>query len=438
MTISKLISLLAENQSRYQNSIYFVPSESSLSPLARLPFILDAYSRYFFNDQRVSGKWAFNGGRELGTIEREILVPLLTDMTKSKFVNVRPISGMNCLTIAMAALTKLGDIVLSVPVSVGGHMSTPYIAQRLGIHLEYLPMATPYDIDLNRLEIILKEKQPALIYFDQSTLLFPLDPAPVRFLVDKCSPETIIHFDSSHLNGLILGKALFNPLEHGADTFGGSTHKTLPGPHKAFLATNRSNLAAKFDACADHFVSHPHMAEVISFAITLLELRDCGGEIYAHSVMENAKAFAKNLFEMGITVAAPERGFTGCHQVWITPETQSPWELGERLYRCGLMVNNFDSLPGISRHSMRLSLSEITKLGLTADEIGDLATTFKDALNMDFPEEQVSEQVKRLRRKFAQPRYCFQTIDLQDCELPEDIISFCRLLEKLLNSQPKL
>ena len=75
--------------------------------------------------------------------------------------------------------------------------------------------------------------------------MFPIDPQPIRNLIDKLSPETILHYDSSHINGLIFGKALFNPLTRGAHCYGGSTHKTLPGPHKGFLAMNELSIAKR-------------------------------------------------------------------------------------------------------------------------------------------------------------------------------------------------
>jgi glycine/serine hydroxymethyltransferase len=432
MTIHRLIGLLSQQERRYQNALHFVPSETALSPLARLPFITDAYGRYFFNDQRESNKWSFHGGRDLGEVEREILFPLLLDLGKAKYANVRPISGMNCLTIAMAALTELGDTVVAVDIDVGGHMSTPHVAQRLGLKLDYIPMLSEFEVDLEQLAKYLKKKQPALIYFDQSTLLFPIDIKPIKNLVTKYSPKTLIHFDASHLNGLILNGALPNPLDQGADSFGGSTHKTLPGPHKAFLLTNNPKIAKRIDYMGDHLVSHAHSAEILSLTITLLELKYCGGAEYAATVMNNAKAFAQHLHNQGVTVAAASRGFTNCHQVWVTPETDDPWALSERLYRCNLLVNNFPGLPGINRHSLRLSLAEITRFGMKPSDMPRLAELFVDAFQPDVSEDKLLASVQEIRSEFSSLQYCYTLSDLcNSYELPFLVKKYLEMWEQI-------
>jgi len=52
----------------------------------------------------------------------------------------------------------------------------------------------------------------------------------------------IKYYDVSHNAAFIIGKQHPNPLEDGYDAFGGSTHKTIPGPQKAFFATNRKDI----------------------------------------------------------------------------------------------------------------------------------------------------------------------------------------------------
>src|SRR6185436_6188532 len=100
----------------------------------------------------------------------------------------------------------------------------------------------PHTIDFDRVAESLRDQRPTLVYVDQSNCLFPLD---VRTLVEttrRVAPETLVHVDCSHWLGLVLGGQMPNPLALGADSFGGSTHKPFPGPQKAIVATNRSDL----------------------------------------------------------------------------------------------------------------------------------------------------------------------------------------------------
>ena len=168
MTIEKLVGHLAAHERHARNSISFVPSENTLSPISRLPFILDNYTRYHFDYEPMS--LAFRGDRGIDKIKEEILVPLLQEMTKADFINLKGISGMNCLTIVLAALADIGDTIITVPANMGGHPSTPVIAQRLGIHLLDMPMLSPHELDLDQLEAMIKKEKPRLVYIDQSHL----------------------------------------------------------------------------------------------------------------------------------------------------------------------------------------------------------------------------------------------------------------------------
>src|SRR4051812_27361823 len=85
--LEQLLSSLHDNQMRSRTSLNLVPSENVLSPLARLPFVLDGYSRYFFDHMNKFGKWMFFGGIELGDIELDIVLPELRNMTGAPHVN---------------------------------------------------------------------------------------------------------------------------------------------------------------------------------------------------------------------------------------------------------------------------------------------------------------------------------------------------------------
>ncbi|MEE1931457.1 hypothetical protein V1J52_25385 [Streptomyces sp. TRM 70351] len=420
--MSALLHRLGSHEARARRSLNFTPSENMLSPLARVPLVTDSYSRYFFNHQELFGEWMFFGGLEAGLIEPEILRPLLQEMTGARYVDVRPISGLNCMTIAMAGLCPSGGTMFTVPESGGGHMSTTYVAARLGITTVPLPMRDTHGLDLEALERDLARHRPDLIYLDQSTQLFPIDPRPVRALIDATSPETVLHVDSSHTNGLILTGAMTNPLTAGAHTFGGSTHKTLPGPHKGFLATNDERLRDRIDAIAYHYVSHHHLGAVISLAITLLELRDCGGEVYGASILENARRFAEHLSAQGIPVAAPDQGFTRCHQVWAqTVDGVDAGSVAQRMHDSGILVNRLGGLPGLEGPAFRLSLAEMTRLGATGDDMKELASLFASFLSGD-PVPDHHDRVQDLRKRLLGPAYCYGYEDLVEMGAPPGLL----------------
>lgn len=427
--ITTFLSIIAKNEADSKNSINLVASENMLSPLAKLPFLLDLHARYYLEDMRRFKKWYFPGGSDIGEIEETILIPLLSELAGAAYVNVRPISGMNCMTIALNALTEPHDTILSIPLENGGHVSTPVIVKALARKNMTIPFANTYDIDYNSLEQILIKFQPALIYIDQATFLFPIDPQPIRNLIDSVSPKTILHYDSSHINGLIIGKALFNPLQRGAHCYGGSTHKTLPGPHKGFLAANDPDIATRLQNIADHFVSHHHTSSMLSLTVTLLEMKWCNGDQYAKNVIANSKIFAKELKQNGFHLAAADRGFTDCHQIWAYPQiTHDINQFFLSLNQLKIMTNLFDGLPGINQPAFRLSTAEITRLGATSDDIKLLAALISDVLRTNYNKPSIQQTMMFLSERLSKPEFCFNLNDFAGNAIPADISAMCKTL----------
>lgn len=424
--IEQILAALFHHDSHVGAGLNFTPSENRLSPLARLPLISDLYGRYFLDDLRLFGQWAFYGGKDVGFIETNILHPCLQRMTGARHINTRPISGINCMTLALAALTQPGDAVFAIPLESGGHASTQVIIESLGRRFLPIPMISPHEVDIAGLSELLREQRPRVVYVDQATMLFPLAISGVRSAIDTESPETILHYDSSHLNGLILGGANPNPLAHGADLFGGSTHKTLPGPHKGFLATNDDELAAKITETASHFVSHHHSAEMVSLALTLLEFEQCGGDRYARQVVENAQLFGHRLHAAGVDVAAPGMGFTGCHQLWVTPPQQKDANALARDFEdCGLILNVFPGLPGINRPSFRVSLAEVTRLGAKQDHAQHLADIFADLILGRRGKDAVVSELGLVKSELSTPRYCVDLKSVLNMKLDAQVNDYC-------------
>ena len=422
--INKVLSALIDHNARVGAALNFTPSENRLSPLARLPLVSDLYCRYFLDDLKLFGEWAFYGGKDVGNIENNILHPCLQRLTGALHVNARPISGINCMTVALAAITEPGDAVFAIPLEFGGHASTQIIIESMGRTFVEIPMISHCEIDLLNLTQLFHEQRPRLIYIDQATMLFPLELPGVRSVINEVSPHTILHYDSSHLNGLILGGENPNPLEHGADIFGGSTHKTLPGPHKGFLVTNNDEIASKISEMASHFVSHHHSAEMVSLAITLLEFEQCGGNDYARKVVENAKIFGRQLHEAGVDTAAHEMDFTGCHQVWVTPpENIDANALARDFEDCGLILNVFGGLPGINRPSFRVSLAEVTRMKATHDHAKILADIFADLILGRKSKNVLQSELKIIKSELSTPGYCVDLEALSELKLDAPVHS---------------
>jgi glycine hydroxymethyltransferase len=416
-----LFTVLAEHERKFNASFALVPSENLLSPLARAAFLSDSFSRYFFDEHEAFGRWSFQGGSIVGRIQQEIVVPIMREIGGAEHVNLHAISGLSGMTLALAAFGgPVGSRVVTVPVACGGHPDTAYVAAKLGYETLELPFADYTHVNLDALSVLVREQRPALVYLDHASTLEPMPVGEVVAAIRAAAEAPVhIHVDSSHINGLIWGGQLPNPLAAGADTYGGSTHKTFPGPHKAVLMTNDAALAERLLLTAVNMISHHHVASVVALGVSLLEFAHCGGEQYAQQVLRNAKAFAAALAERGVDVQGdPAAGYTSTHHVWAAaPETTTAYKASEALFAAGLVVNPYNPLPSLGAPGIRMGVNEATKLGLAEADMAKLAEAFAAVVVQGEDPETVGRRIADLRKGF-EPAYCYRREQLFDLIAP--------------------
>lgn len=402
VTLDEVVQLLAENESEARRGLSMVPSENAMSGISKLPHLLDPYHRYFFNESDHPDRWHFRGAQKLRDLEMNLTVPLLRELGGAEHVSVRPLSGLNAMTLVLAALGgETGSTVVTVAPENGGHFATPSVARRLGLNVEFLRGSGPHELDLDHAADLLARVRPSLVYVDQSHCLFPVDVASLVATVRAASPNTLVHVDASHWFGLVLGGAFRNPLDEGADSLSGSTHKTFPGPQKAVVLTRDPEIDQRVRDTQDYLISNHHFASTIGLGIALLEFRDCGGPEYARAVVANTQRFGRLLDERGITVAAKERGYSAGHQLWLDTENDgiAPKVASDRLFATGLRVNFMAGLPGFPGQGVRIGLNEPTYQGLAGDDLIELADVFAAAVHDTAPSEELAERIAELRQR---------------------------------------
>lgn len=405
---NQLLSSWDTYKKKNLNSFSMIASENVISPLASLACASDFHNRYFFDNEILWGEEAFSGSKLIKEIQRDILTPLLKKYTKANYINAKPLSGLNCMLIVMSSYCKQGDTIFSIAPEMGGHTSTQDVAEKIYIKNIYVPYLNCYDIDYPKLENQLLKHKPKLVYIDQANCLFTIDIRKISKLIKNISPETYLHVDSSHTNGLIFGDVLPNPIDSGATSFGGSTHKTFPGPQKAFIATSNEEIAKSIENTTMHLVSNCHTGNIIALCVALIEFDECNGKEYAEQIIKNSKIFAEQLNKGGIKPEAEERGFTETHQVWIDPKKYGgAKEILNYLYEAGIFINAFHSLPGIEGIGYRVGLNEATRFGMKESNISVLADVFLKAFflkDLELSKKIVAE----LKQEFELPAYCYK------------------------------
>ena len=376
-----------------------VPTENLLSPLARSVMGSDLSHRYLFQNPQ----WRYVGGKHLSEIEAAAQ-EIASELFGARFVNVRPLSGENCTNIVIHAVTEPGAIFYHLGMHDGGHFAANSVAARLTDRRRLLP----YDADLATIDLegcarAFAAEPPHVIYLDASMMLFP---HPLAGLRELAGPETIIVYDASQVLGLIAGGTFQDPLREGADILSGSTHKSLPGPQKGMIMTNRDDLGARVEATIfPGHVSNFHLHHVAALAVTLAEAQAFGAD-YARQTLANAHALGSELGHLGLRVQGGAR-VTASHQVWLdVADHATPDAAVDRLHAANLIAN-VNLIPSLRAKGLRLGTPEVTRLGMREGEMRTLAGLIHATLAGTLPLEAVRDRVTALARRFDTVRYCF-------------------------------
>ncbi|MBN1629116.1 MAG: glycine cleavage system protein T, partial [Thermoleophilia bacterium] len=133
---------------------------------------------------------------------------------------------------------------------------------------------------------------------------------------------------------------------------------------------------------------------------------------YQKAVVTNAKAFARALADAGLDVAGdPAIDFTETHQAIVEVGYGRGPEMADRL-EANNIVCNYQASPDeegfTASGSLRLGVSEMTRFGMEPSDFQELAVLMAACINKNVA---VKNQVRDLRQRFLEMRYCFREED---------------------------
>lgn len=403
--LAQALAILRSHEETASRTLTLIPAENLMAPVARIPLCGDLYARYMFDEhaELAAGEWRFPAAKDAAWLETHLAVPLLRHLGRAAFVNVRPLSGLNAMELVMAALGgPAGSRVVVIAPGNGGHYATASVARRLGLHPMEVSGPDPHRLSMSMLSTMCSTQRPTLVYVDQCHGLIPFDLQAIVSTVHRHRPTARIHADVSHWLGLILGGAVANPLEQGADSFGGSTHKSFPGPQKGVVLTNNPDIAGRLRSTQPELISSHHFGAVAALGMALAAFVDHGAA-YAAAVVDNTRTLGKHLAAGGQHVVGEEFGYSAGHQLWIQTAPLLPArEAATRLYAAGVRVNWLDDLP-VPVPALRLGLAEATWLGLTTGDMTELADIINTALTEPDRATELAERTAVLRAHASYP-----------------------------------
>ena len=362
-------------------------AENFSSSAARQLLASDFVNRY--SDERGFHK----GAKYLGEVE-ELAVEITKKVFRSKFADVRLISGHLCDVASILNLTKKGDTILSVAAENGGYpgISTAGIGSFIGTKDLFFPFdQEQFNIDIEKSKALLERRKPRLVAHGASRILFP---QPVKELA-KSSSESVRIYDGSHVLGLIAGGEFQDPLNEGCSLLIGSTHKSFPGPQGGIIVSNDEEVFNQVSGgIFPGLVDNIHWNRVAALVVVMAEMLQFGKE-YARAIVRNSQALGKTLDELGVEVKGAKYGYSRSHQVILDYGEAASESLSNKLEQANIIADS----------GIRLGVSEVTRLGMGPNEmytVGELVSSI--VLGRESPT-QVAKKVRSFVSEFREPKF---------------------------------
>ncbi|MGQ9544108.1 MAG: serine hydroxymethyltransferase [Candidatus Bathyarchaeia archaeon] len=420
----RVFSLLEQHHKWFQESIPLIASENIPSPAVREALISDFGNRYAegFPKERV-----YAGCKFIDEVEI-ICMEMARKLFGAEYADVRPVSGVNANIAVYTAFTQPNDIMMSLSIAAGGHISfgkkqfSGTAGSVRNLEIEYFPFdheTMNIDVEATKNKILERSRAnqplPKLVMFGGSVLLFP---HPVKELAEFFHDYGMtICYDAAHVAGLIAGGQFQNPLKEGADVMTISTHKTLFGPQGGAILSREIHAEALKKAVFPATVSNHHLHHVAGKAVAFAEMLEFGEE-YARQVVENAQTLAEELHRRGFNVLGKKSGFTRSHVLIVdVSEIAYGSEVEKRLEESNIILNrnllpydikygrHYDTTGGI-----RIGVQECTRLGMKGDEMKQIAEFIQRLILRGEDPERVRGEVINFRRRFQRIHYAFETV----------------------------
>jgi aminomethyltransferase len=439
--VLRLLEKSIENTHWRQRECFnLIPSEMTISPMARLLSVMDPAFRYAehkkvkaFYDADI---FYYQGTDFIAEVE------LLLDEEMRKFmgcdnIESRLVSGQMANTAVFSAMVDyINRIdrkieprrmrqVMNNHIGKGGHLSAqpmgalrdyvarnPHTERPAVVNFPVLP-DNRHKIDVAAALKLIDEHRPELIIFGKSMVIHKEPVAEIRQFLDAQNIDAVVMYDMAHVLGLI-GPHFQEPFAEGTDLVTGSTHKT-------YFGTQRGVVGSRFQEDEERYelweallrrafpgsVSSHHPGTLLGLLIAAYEMNHFKDE-YQSKVIANAKAFARGLKDCGLDVVGdPSIDFTETHQVLIDVGYSRGPEIADRLEANNIICNfqaNTDEEGFTASGALRTGVSEMTRFGMVEDDFRDLAVLIHDVVKNN---KNVTDEVKTLRERFSELQFCF-------------------------------
>ena len=386
---------------RQRQNIELIASENIVSPAVMAAMGSVLTNKYA---EGYPGHRYYGGCQYVDQVE-QIAIDRACKLFGAKYANVQPHSGAQANLAVYFALLNVGDTVMGMDLSQGGHLTHGSPVNMSGKNYNFVSYGVSAEdgrIDYAALAKQVAKVRPKLLVAGASAYPRAIDFEKLAEIAHGYGAMLMV--DMAHIAGLVAGGQHQSPVPY-ADVVTTTTHKTLRGPRGGLILTNNEYIikrinSAIFPGTQGGLLEHVIAAKAVCFGEALKpEFKE-----YARKIVENAKALEAELTARGVKLVS---GGTDNHLLLIdlTDEDCTGKELEHNLDEVHITANK-NTVPGEKRSpfvtsGVRIGTPAVTTRGMGPDEMKVIADCIADCV-FDFAnkKDEVASKVEELTKKF--------------------------------------
>lgn len=386
---------------RQRQNIELIASENIVSPAVMAAMGSVLTNKYA---EGYPGHRYYGGCQFVDEVE-QIAIDRACKLFGVKYANVQPHSGAQANLAVYFALLNVGDTVMGMDLSQGGHLTHGSPVNMSGKNYNFVSYGVSAEdgrIDYAALAKQVAKVRPKLIVAGASAYPRAIDFEKLAEIAHGYGAMLMV--DMAHIAGLVAGGQHQSPVPY-ADVVTTTTHKTLRGPRGGLILTNNEYLikrinSAIFPGTQGGPLEHVIAAKAVCFGEALKpEFKE-----YARKIVENAKALEAELTARGVKLVS---GGTDNHLLLIdlTDEDCTGKELEHNLDEVHITANK-NTVPGEKRSpfvtsGVRIGTPAVTTRGMGVEEMKIIADCIADCI-FDFAakKDDIAKRVADLTAKF--------------------------------------
>lgn len=393
---------LEQEVNRQETHLELIASENFVSKA-----VLEAQGSVLTNKyaEGYPGK-RYYGGCEFVDIAENIAIERAKKIFGAEHANVQPHSGSQANIAAYFAVLEVGDTILGMDLTHGGHLthgSPVNFSGRFFNVVSYGVDKETEQIDYDNVRKLALEHKPKMIVVGASAYPRAIDFKRFKEIADEVGAYVMV--DMAHIAGLVATGEHPNPVPY-ADIVTTTTHKTLRGPRGGMILST-AELAKKINSRVfPGMQGGPLMHIIAAKAVAFKEAMTDEFKQYQTQIVKNSKKLANTLNERGYKLVS---GGTDNHLILLdlTEKDLTGKDAEAALGKANITVNKntvpFETQSPFVTSGIRIGTPAVTTRKMKEPEmekIGNMIADVLDNIDSDKTIKNVKKSVIELCEKF--------------------------------------